>query len=81
MSNLIEVAITSDANGALWSCCAWDPQAGTQLCTYKGKINDNILCIRETSRSIDLFPVHCKFFQVAERQHRIHSTLSTMNSS
>lgn len=37
MSNLIEVALTSDANGSLWSCCAWDPQAGTQLCTYKGK--------------------------------------------
>lgn len=37
MSNLIEVAITGDADGALWSCCAWDPQAGTQLCTYKGK--------------------------------------------
>lgn len=36
MTNLIEVALTSDANGALWSCCAWDPQAGTQLCTYKG---------------------------------------------
>lgn len=45
MSNLIEVAITSDANGSLWSCCAWDPQAGTQLCTYKGKYSTKPKCI------------------------------------
>lgn len=49
MSNLIEVAITSDANGALWSCCAWDPLAGTQLCTYKGKIFVNFGVFRQPS--------------------------------
>lgn len=37
MSDLVEVAITSDSNGSLWSCCAWDPRAGTNLTTYKGK--------------------------------------------
>lgn len=37
MGDLTEIVITSDANGALWSCCAWDPQVGTHLCTYKGR--------------------------------------------
>lgn len=36
MTDLIEVAITSDASGSQWSCCAWDPRAGTNLMTYKG---------------------------------------------
>lgn len=37
MSDLIEIAITSDANGSMWSSCAWDPRTGTHLMTYKGK--------------------------------------------
>lgn len=36
MTDQIEVAITSDASGSSWTCCAWDARAGTNLMTYKG---------------------------------------------
>lgn len=36
MTDLVEVAITSDASGANWTCCAWDARVGTNLMTYKG---------------------------------------------
>lgn len=36
MSDLVEVAFTSDASGASWTCCAWDVKAGTNLMPYRG---------------------------------------------
>ncbi|XP_071445550.1 WD repeat-containing protein 18-like isoform X1 [Hetaerina americana] len=39
MSDLREVAITSDCTGQLWSACVWDPHVGTTLMTYKGGIS------------------------------------------
>lgn len=36
MTDLNEILITSEASGSLWTCCAWDPKAGTNLMTYKG---------------------------------------------
>lgn len=36
MTDLNEILITSDASGSLWTCCAWDSKAGTNLMTYKG---------------------------------------------
>lgn len=35
MSEHIEIALTSDASGATWTCCAWDPRAGTVLQPYR----------------------------------------------
>lgn len=36
MSDLVEVAFTSDVSGASWTCCAWDVKAGTNLLPYRG---------------------------------------------
>lgn len=36
MSDLIEVAITSDASGTGWTSSVWNPRAGTNLMSYKG---------------------------------------------
>lgn len=35
MSEHIEIAVTSEASGANWTCCAWDARAGTQLQPYR----------------------------------------------
>ncbi|KAJ9590239.1 hypothetical protein L9F63_016626 [Diploptera punctata] len=36
MTSCVEVAITSEGTGQLWSACVWNPRAGTTLMTYKG---------------------------------------------
>lgn len=74
MSNLVEIAVTSDSNGSLWSSCAWDPQAGTQLCTYKG-IN-----LKTVQFALIALPIST-ISQVVERLYRTDLRLSTMNSS
>lgn len=53
MGDLTEIIITSDVNGSLWSCCAWDPQVGTHLCTYKGKIK--IIPLEKINNEIPFF--------------------------
>lgn len=35
MSEHIEIAVTSEASGAPWTCCAWDARAGTHLMPYR----------------------------------------------
>ncbi|XP_046394470.1 WD repeat-containing protein 18 isoform X2 [Ischnura elegans] len=39
MSDLREVAVTSDSSGQLWNTCIWDPHVGTTLMTYKGGVS------------------------------------------
>ncbi|KAG8227108.1 hypothetical protein J437_LFUL001651 [Ladona fulva] len=41
MSDLREVAITSDSSGQLWNACVWDPFVGTTLMTYKGGVSNS----------------------------------------
>lgn len=72
MGDLTEVAITSDSNGSLWSCCAWDPQVGTNLCTYKGKLSS---CRITANNQQQYFS-----FQVVEQQLLTVYHSSTMNS-
>ena len=31
-----EVLLTGEATGQMWNLCAWDPQSGAALTTYKG---------------------------------------------
>lgn len=47
MNEPIEVLITSESNGSLWTCCAWDIRTGTNLMTYKGggSANNHGLCM------------------------------------
>lgn len=69
MSDLIEVAFTSDVSGASWTCCAWDVKAGTNLMSYRGGaaasahtiafIRDDFLVAANTSKPLlHIWPVN-----------------------
>lgn len=76
MSDLIEIVLTTDASGALWSCCAWDPQTGTHLLTYKGKLHS-----KTTQARYHIHFVSFRVAQVVELCRLMHWTTSTMSSS